>query len=53
MQFERGYISPYFVTDVSDQTAVLNNPLVLITENRISNLSDLLPILQKISKEGR
>ena len=53
MQFERGYISPYFVTDVSDQTAVLNNPLVLISENRISNLSDLLPILQKISKEGR
>ena len=53
MQFERGYISPYFVTDVSDQTAVLNNPLVLISENRISNMSDLLPILQKISKEGR
>ena len=53
MQFERGYISPYFVTDISDQTAVLNNPLVLISENRISNLSDLLPILQKISKEGR
>lgn len=53
MQFERGYISPYFVTDVSDQTAILNNPLVLISENRISNLSDLLPILQKISKEGR
>lgn len=53
MQFDRGYISPYFVTDVSDQTAVLNNPLILITENRISNLSDLLPILQKISKQGR
>ena len=53
MQFERGYISPYFVTDVSNQTAVLNNPLVLISENRISNISDLIPILQKISKQGR
>lgn len=53
MQFERGYISPYFVTDVSNQTAVLNNPLVLISENRISNISDLIPVLQKISKEGR
>ena len=53
MQFERGYISPYFVTNVEDQTAVLNNPLVLITQNRVSNLSDLIPILQKISKDGR
>lgn len=53
MQFERGYISPYFVTDVTDQTAVLNNPLILISENRISNMSDLLPVLQKISKDGR
>lgn len=53
MQFDRGYISPYFVTDPAKMEAVLLDPVILIHEKRISNLQDLLPLLEEISKAGR
>ncbi|HXX20113.1 MAG TPA: chaperonin GroEL [Candidatus Acidoferrum sp.] len=53
MQFDRGYISPYFVTDAAKMEAVLLDPVILIHEKRISNLQDLLPLLEEISKAGR
>jgi len=53
MQFDRGYISPYFVTDPEKMEAVLNDPYILIHEKKISNMKDLLPILEQIAKMGR
>jgi chaperonin GroEL len=53
MQFDRGYISPYFVTDAERMEAVIENPLILINEKKISNMKDLLPILEQIAKMGR
>jgi len=53
MQFDRGYISPYFITDPAKMEAVLLDPLILIYEKRITNLQDLLPLLEEISKAGR
>lgn len=53
MQFDRGYISPYFVTDAAKMEAVLLDPAILIHEKRITNLQDLLPLLEEISKAGR
>jgi len=53
LQFDRGYISPYFVTDPAKMEAVLLDPVILIHEKRISNLQDLLPLLEEISKAGR
>jgi len=53
MQFDRGYISPYFVTDPAKMESVLIDPVILIHEKRISNLQDLLPLLEEISKAGR
>ena len=53
MQFDRGYISPYFVTDAAKMEAVLLDPVILIYEKRITNLQDLLPLLEEISKAGR
>ena len=53
MQFDRGYISPYFVTDPEKMTAVLNDPYILINEKKISNMKDLLPLLEQIAKMGR
>ena len=49
MQFDKGYLSPYFMTDPTSQEAVLENPLILIHEKKISNLNDLLPLLNKIA----
>src|SRR6186713_2356347 len=53
MQFERGYLSPYFVTDPERMEAVLENPVILIHEKKISNLKDLLPVLEKIAQSGQ
>ncbi|HWU39082.1 MAG TPA: chaperonin GroEL [Candidatus Acidoferrum sp.] len=53
MQFDRGYISPYFVTDPERMEAVLENPLILIHEKKISGMKDLLPILEQIAKMGK
>lgn len=53
MQFDRGYVSAYMVTDTEKMEAVLDNPLVLITDKKISNIQDLLPILEQIVQAGR
>ena len=53
MQFDRGYISPYFMTNGDKMEAELGNPAVLITDKKISTMKDLLPILEPIAREGR
>jgi len=53
MQFDQGYISPYFVTDTENMEAVLEDPYILIYEKKISAMKDLLPILETIAKQGR
>jgi chaperonin GroEL len=53
MRFDKGYISPYFVTDHERMEAVLDEPYLLIVEKRISTLTDLLPILEKVMREGK
>jgi chaperonin GroEL len=53
MQFDRGYLSPYFVTDPERMECVLQDPLILIHEKRIGSMKDLLPILEYVAKEGR
>ncbi len=53
MQFDRGFLSPYFVTNRDTQVAVFENPLVLIHDKKISNMKDLLPVLEKIAQAGR
>ncbi len=53
MQFDRGYISPYFVTDTEKMEAVYENPLILICEKKISVMKDLLPILEKAAQTGK
>ncbi|MFA6028908.1 MAG: chaperonin GroEL [Elusimicrobiota bacterium] len=52
MQFDRGYVSPYFVTDAERMETVLENPSVLITDKKISAMNDLLPVLEKIAQSG-
>ena len=53
MQFDRGYISPYMVTDTDKMEAVLDNPYILITDRKISAIADILPILEKVVKQGK
>ena len=53
MQFDKGYLSPYFVTAAESMECVLDNPFILIYEKKISNLNDMLPLLQGVAKSGR
>ena len=53
MQFDRGYLSPYFVTDPEKMVAVLEDPYILLNEKKISNMKDMLPILESIAKMGK
>ena len=53
MQFDRGYLSPYFVTDPERMEVVLDNPLILIHEKKISSMKDLLPVLEQVARAGR
>ncbi|MDX9858449.1 MAG: chaperonin GroEL [candidate division Zixibacteria bacterium] len=53
MQFDRGYVSPYFVTDPDAMEAVLEDPMVLIHDKKISSMKDLLPVLEKVAQSGR
>jgi chaperonin GroEL len=53
MQFDRGYLSPYFITDPDRMEAVLEEPYILIHEKKISNMKDLLPLLEQIARSGR
>ncbi len=52
MQFDRGYISPYFITDSEKMEAVLDNPYILITDKKISSMKDLMPVLEPVAQEG-
>ena len=53
MQFDRGYLSPYFVTDAETMEAVLEDPVILLCEKKISSMRDMLPILEQVAKLGR
>jgi chaperonin GroEL len=53
MQFDRGYLSPYFINSPEKQIAVLDNPCILLYEKRISSIRDLLPVLEQVAKAGR
>jgi chaperonin GroEL len=53
MQFDKGYISPYFVTNAESMEAVLESPYILIHEKKISSLKDILPVLEKVAKTGK
>ncbi len=53
MQFDKGFISPYFVTDAERQEAVLENPYILFNQGKITNIQDMLPVLEKVMQGGR
>jgi len=53
MQFDRGYLSPYFVTDAESMEAILEDPMILIHDKKISAMKDLLPVLEKVAQQGK
>ena len=53
MQFDRGYLSPYFATNRDTMTTVMENPYILIYDKKISNMKELLPILEKVAQSGK
>src|SRR5690625_7767737 len=53
MQFDRGYLSPYFVTDSEKMQVEMSNPYILLTDRKISTMKDLLPILEPVAQEGK
>src|SRR6201996_5506139 len=53
MQFDKGYLSPYFVTSADSMESILDNPYILIHEKKISSLKDMLPLLEKVAKTGK
>ena len=53
MQFDRGYLSPYFITSAESQSVELENPAILLHDKKISNIRDMLPVLEAVAKEGR
>ena len=53
MQFDRGYLSPYFINNADKQQAMLENPYVLLHDKKISNIRDLLPVLEQVAKAGK
>jgi len=53
MQFDRGYLSPYFITDPEKMQAVMDNPYILLTDKKISTMKDLMPVLEPAAQEGR
>ena len=53
MQFDRGYITPYMVTDTEKMEAVLDDPYILITDKKISNIQEILPLLEQVMQAGR
>jgi len=53
MQFDRGYLSPYFINNPNKQVAELDNPFILLNDKKVSNIRDLLPVLEQVAKAGR
>jgi len=53
MQFDRGYVSPYMITDTTRMEAVMNNPMILITDKKISAIADIVPVLEMVAKAGK
>lgn len=53
MQFDRGYVSPYMATDTEKMEAILENPYILITDKKITNIQEILPVLEQIVQAGK
>ena len=53
MQFDRGYFSPYFITNQDNMTVELDSPYILLFDKKISNIRDLLPLLESVAKAGK